>query len=144
MNISKKLNPIIIIENYMKKKEEPKLIKKRIVKDYENLSPELSTALHEAYPDGFVGATISFFDREGKRVSAIPFETEDIYYLVRMVEKKAKPTKEEEDIDAELEIDAPVVSEDDGGDAEEGAETGDVSLDDMENAENSFSDDESY
>ncbi|MEO5581898.1 MAG: hypothetical protein ABIR66_04355 [Saprospiraceae bacterium] len=130
----------------MKKKEETKVNKKRVVKDYENLSPELVNLMHASYPDGFEGAMISFFDRDGKRVSAIPFETDDIYYLIRMVEKKAKPAEGEDEIEAELEVDAPVAEEDDlfaGGD--EAEETvGDVSLDEIENAENSFADDDSY
>ena len=129
----------------MKKKEEPKVNKKRIVKSYDSLSPELITVMHAAYPDGFEGAMISFFDRDGKRVSAIPFETDEIYYLIKMVEKKAKP-KVEGDIDEELETENPAAEEDDllegGDDAEEGS--GDVSLDDIENAENSFADDDSY
>ncbi len=130
----------------MKKKDEPKVNKKRVVKDYDNLAPELVTLLHAAYPEGFEGATISFFDRDGKRVSAIPFETDDIYYLIRMIERKAKPIKAVADIEAELESDAPVAEEDDLFEAE-GAEEdagGDVSLDEIENAENSFADDDNY
>lgn len=124
-------------------KKDQKATKKRIVKDYENLSPELMELLHAAYPDGFTGATISFFDRDGKRVSAIPFETDEIYYLVRMVEKKSKPAKADDDLDAELGED--VGGDDALGDGEgEEEEGGDVSLDDIENAENSFSEDENY
>jgi DNA-directed RNA polymerase subunit delta len=125
-------------------KKETKQSKKRIVKDYENLSPELMELLHAAYPDGFAGATISFFDRDGKRVSAIPFETDEIYYLVRMVEKKAKPPKDDDDLDADL---ADVAGGDDDilgdGDSEEES-SGDVSLDDIESTESSFTEDENY
>jgi DNA-directed RNA polymerase subunit delta len=132
----------------MKKKEDPKASKKRLVKDYENLSPELMKALHAAYPEGFSGATISFFDRDGKRVSAIPFETDEIYYLIRWVEKKAKPAKEVDDIDPDIESSAGSGSEEEDdlfkNEEEEGAESGDVSLDDIENAENSFTDDDNY
>ncbi|MEP7322269.1 MAG: hypothetical protein ABI761_10130 [Saprospiraceae bacterium] len=130
----------------MKKKEENKANKKRVVKGYENLSPELVKLMHAAYPDGFDGAMISFFDRDGKRVSAIPFETDEIYYLIKMVEKKAKPVQGEDEIEAELEVDAPVAEEDDlFTDGDEAEETGgDVSLDEIENAENSFADDDSY
>lgn len=130
----------------MKKKEENKVNKKRLVKGYENLSPELVKLMHASYPDGFEGAMISFFDRDGKRVSAIPFETDEIYYLIKMVEKKAKPVQAEDEIEAELEVDAPAAEEDDlfagGDDVEETG--GDVSLDEIENAENSFADDDSY
>jgi len=130
----------------MKKKEETKVNKKRVVKDYENLSPELTKSLHAAYPVGFAEAMISFFDRDGKRVSAIPFETKDIYYLIRMVEKKSKPLKDEAELDPEAEVEIPVANDEDiyqnEGDLEEAA--GDVSLDDMENAENAFSDDDNY
>lgn len=130
----------------MKKKEETKVNKKRVVKDYENLSPELSKSLHAAYPVGFADAMISFFDRDGKRVSAIPFETEDIYYLIRMVEKKVRPAKDVAELDPEAEVEIPVAEDEDifesEGDIEEA--TGDVSLDDIENVENSFPDDDSY
>lgn len=129
----------------MKKKEETKVNKKRVVKDYENLSPELAKSLHTAYPLGFADGMISFFDRDGKRVSAIPFETDDIYYLIRMVEKKAKPVKDDAELDPEAEVEIPIAEDEDAfpSDGEEEA-TGDVSLDDMENAENSFSDDDNY
>ncbi len=131
----------------MKKKEEPKVNKKRVVKNYDTLSPELVKLMHASYSDGFEGAMISFFDRDGKRVSAIPFETDEIYYLIRMVEKKTKAPKGEAEMEAELEVDAPVAAEEDdlfgANDEEEGA-TGDVSLDEIENAENSFKDDDNY
>ncbi len=127
----------------MKKKEDQKATKKRIVKDYENLSPELSEALHNAYPEGFTGSMISFFDRDGKRVSAIPFETDEIIYLIRMVDKKPKAVKDD-DIDADLDLGDESGAGDDAGDGEEGEGGGDVSLDDMENAENSFADDDNY
>jgi DNA-directed RNA polymerase subunit delta len=130
----------------MKKKEETKVNKKRIVKDYENLNPELSKALHAAYPAGFAESMISFFDRDGKRVSAIPFETDEIYYLIRMVEKKAKPVKDVADLETETEAEIPPAEDEDLFQDEEEIEeeAGDVSLDDIENAENSFSDDDNY
>ncbi|MBK6392517.1 MAG: hypothetical protein KA109_13470 [Saprospiraceae bacterium] len=129
----------------MKKKEDPKANKKRVVKDYENLSPELLSLMHAAYPNGFDGAMISFFDRDGKRVSAIPFETDEIYYLIRWVERKAKPAKVDPDLEADLDTEGSSEGDDEiFADDEESDDSGDVSLDDIENAENSFSEDDNY
>lgn len=42
------------------------------------------------YPNGFVDHLIRFTNKDGKLVSALPFETDDKYYLVRMTATEAK------------------------------------------------------
>jgi DNA-directed RNA polymerase subunit delta len=64
--------------------------KKRIVKDYENLPDDILTRIKLQYPHGFAQHLISYVNKEGKKVSALPFETEDIYYLVRMTIQEAR------------------------------------------------------
>ena len=64
--------------------------KPRIIKDYEKLNEEIQEQIKLAYPRGFSKNLISFTNREGKKVSALPFETEDKYYLVRMSISEAK------------------------------------------------------
>lgn len=64
--------------------------KKRIVKDYENLPDEIVSQVKAEYPYGFAENLISFTNKDGKRVSALPFETEEIYYLIRMTQQEAK------------------------------------------------------
>ena len=58
--------------------------KPRVIKDYEKLDPEIQERIKLEYPSGYSDNLIYFNNKEGKRVSALPFETDDKYYLVRM------------------------------------------------------------
>ena len=74
--------------------------KKRIVKDYEKLPLIVIDNVKMAYPTGFVDHLIKYTNKEGFQVSALPFETEDIYYLIRMTIREAeKIIEEDEDYD---------------------------------------------
>jgi len=73
------------------------LEKKRIVKDYEKLPESVIDHVKLAYPQGFVDHLISFSNKEGKQVSALPFETEEIYYLIRMTVSEAEQIIEDDD-----------------------------------------------
>jgi len=76
--------------------------KKRIVKDYEALPEEVVSKLKVEYPHGFAQNLISFTNKDGKRVSALPFETDEIYYLIRMTTTEAEQIiEEDEDYDEE-------------------------------------------
>ena len=76
--------------------------KKRIVKDYDALPEEVIAQLKLEYPYGFAQNLISFTNKEGKKVSALPFETEEIYYLVRMTTSEAEQIiEDDEDYDDE-------------------------------------------
>ena len=88
-----------------------------------------------AYPDGFEDNLVSYYNKEGVKISALPFETEDIYYLIRMTISEARQIiEEDEDYDedghlrddfesdyfGEDEEDSPTPEEDDDqGDSEE-------------------------
>jgi hypothetical protein len=61
----------------------------RLVKDYDKLSPELQGQIKMAYPQGFAGHLITYIDAKGKVVSALPYEVDDYYYLVRMTLEEA-------------------------------------------------------
>jgi hypothetical protein len=69
--------------------------KKRIIKSYEQLSEELVERLKEKYPDGYEDRTITFTNPRGEIEVAIPFETEDIYYLIKL--PRINPAEEEEE-----------------------------------------------
>ncbi|MGB3589533.1 MAG: hypothetical protein WBA23_23505 [Tunicatimonas sp.] len=71
--------------------------KKRIVKDYELLPEEIIERVKAEYPYGFEDNLITFTNREGKKVSALPFETEKIYYLIRMTVLEARQIIEDDD-----------------------------------------------
>ncbi|MCD6091347.1 MAG: hypothetical protein J7J72_07585 [Bacteroidales bacterium] len=71
--------------------------KKRVIKDYEKLTEEIREQIKLAYPSGFSQNLIRFTNKDRKRVSVLPFETEDIYYLVRMTMYEAQTIIEDDD-----------------------------------------------
>ncbi|WP_224999644.1 hypothetical protein [Cesiribacter sp. SM1] len=71
--------------------------KKRIIKDYDNLPEDIISRVKMEYPYGFANNLVTFTNKEGKRVSALPFETEDIYYLIRMTVQEARQIISDDD-----------------------------------------------
>ncbi len=63
--------------------------KPRIIKDFNKLEPELQEQIKLIYPFGFSDNLITFTNKDGMLVSALPFETDDKMYLLRMTEKEA-------------------------------------------------------
>lgn len=72
-------------------------IKPRLIKDFEKLETSLQEQIKLAYPDGFYDNLIHFYNKEGKKVSALPFETEEYYYMLRMTIAEAKQIIEDDD-----------------------------------------------
>jgi hypothetical protein len=64
--------------------------KPKIVKDYDKLDQAIQEQIKLNYPNGFKNNLIQFYNKDGKLVSALPFETEDKYYLVRMTVSEAQ------------------------------------------------------
>lgn len=76
--------------------------KPRVIKDFEKLDDRIREQIKLAYPYGFYDSLIHFYDRDGKRVSALPFETDDKYYMIRMTVAEAKAIiKDDADFDEE-------------------------------------------
>ena len=71
--------------------------KKRIVKDYDALPEEIINRIKAEYPYGFEDNLVSFTNKEGNKVSALPFETEEIYYLIRMTVREARQIIEDDE-----------------------------------------------
>jgi hypothetical protein len=71
--------------------------KPRVIKDFEKLDPEIQEQIKLVYPDGFFNHLVYYTNREGHSVTALPFETDDKYYLVRMTIIQAKAIIEEDD-----------------------------------------------
>jgi DNA-directed RNA polymerase subunit delta len=71
--------------------------KKRIVKDYDALPEEILNQVKLSYPSGFAENLVYYNNKEGKKVSALPFETDEIYYLIRMSYIEAERIIEEDD-----------------------------------------------
>jgi hypothetical protein len=61
----------------------------RVIKDYDKLDKVIQEQIKLVYPEGFSQHLITFLNKDGKYVSALPFETDEKYYLVRMTEAEA-------------------------------------------------------
>ncbi|NQV53017.1 MAG: hypothetical protein HQ500_07525 [Flavobacteriales bacterium] len=70
--------------------------KPRIAKDYDKLTEELINQIKLEYPFGFEENLISYKDAKGNKISALPFESEEVYYLVRMTKAEAQKIIEED------------------------------------------------
>lgn len=71
--------------------------KPRVIKDYDKLSEEIIEQIKLNYPRGFQRNLITFKNAQGRFISALPFETEDRYYLVRMTKSEAVEIIENDD-----------------------------------------------
>lgn len=71
--------------------------KPRVVKDYDRLEDGIQEQIKLTYPRGFSKHLVRFTNREGKLVSALPFETDEKYYLVRMTIEEAKDIIRQDD-----------------------------------------------
>ncbi len=71
--------------------------KPRVIKDYDKLDPAIQEQIKLVYPAGFSDHLLYYFDKVGKNVSALPFETEDKYYLIRMTLSEAERIIEDDD-----------------------------------------------
>jgi hypothetical protein len=90
--------------------------KKRVIKDYEKLTQDLKNLLNETYPGGIAEFVKPFTDVQGKLFYAVPLETDDDYFLIRLPfkmvnvkdedeEDEGKSADEEKDVFEELPLD---------------------------------------
>lgn len=74
--------------------------KPKVIKSYNKLDKQLQEQIKLAYADGFAENLIHFFDKNGLKITVLPFETEDKYYMLRMTENEAIAiVDEDEDYD---------------------------------------------
>ncbi|NJN26283.1 MAG: hypothetical protein HC819_10050 [Cyclobacteriaceae bacterium] len=71
--------------------------KPRVVKDYEKLDSDIQEQIKLVYPYGFSDSLVSYTDKDGMRRTALPFETDDKYYLIRMTLSEAMQIIDEDD-----------------------------------------------
>ena len=71
--------------------------KKRIIKNYEQLPEDIVEQVKEKYPDGFEDNLITFENSRGEIELALPFETEDTYFLIKMPKSNTAEQEEEEE-----------------------------------------------
>jgi DNA-directed RNA polymerase subunit delta len=114
---------------------------KRIVKDYDALPEEILHAVKIKYPTGYESHLVSYTNAEGRAVSALPFATSDIYYLIRMTVAEARQiVRDDEDFDDEgilrAEVaDEPEVDTEYGGNDEDVEDIADTSSNDDDDDE---------
>lgn len=58
--------------------------KLRVIQDYEKLGTELKEQIKLVYPEGYSEHLIEFKNSKGEYVSALPFETDEKIYMIRM------------------------------------------------------------
>lgn len=58
--------------------------KKRIIKDYDQMPLDIVSQLKEQFPYGYHEHLLRFNNSKGELVAALPFETDEVFYLVRM------------------------------------------------------------
>lgn len=63
--------------------------KLKVIRDYEKLDDQLKEQIKLVYPRGFSQHLIQFRNKEGDLISALPFETDEKIYMVRMSVQKA-------------------------------------------------------
>lgn len=71
--------------------------KPRVVKDYDKLEESVQQQIKLHYPKGFEDHLVKFQNKEGHTVSALPFETEEKYYLIRMTILEAQEIIEDDE-----------------------------------------------
>ena len=75
------------------------IVKKHIVTSYRNLSLEMQEAVKEKFPLGFTEAMIRVDKPNGDFFYAVPFDTDEVAYLVKIDVKIDDNSQEEEEKD---------------------------------------------
>jgi hypothetical protein len=63
--------------------------KLRVIQDFEKVSTEIQEQIKLVFPDGFSQHLIEFKNKNNETVFALPFETDDKIYMIRMSFRKA-------------------------------------------------------
>lgn len=71
--------------------------KPRLVTSFEKIDRSVQEQIKLEYPEGFSQHLISFMNKDGEKVSALRFETEDKIYLIKMSKIDAIQLIEDDD-----------------------------------------------
>jgi hypothetical protein len=63
--------------------------KLRVIQDFEKLNSDIQEQVKLVYPNGFSQHLIKFRNKDNETVFALPFETDEKIYMIRMSVKKA-------------------------------------------------------
>lgn len=83
----------------------PSSDKKRVIVDYKNVTPEILDLFTDRYPYGYEDEDIiRFKNAKGENVKAVPFETKDTKYLVKIsveMDRKIEAFMDDDDVEEE-------------------------------------------
>jgi len=71
--------------------------KPKVIKDFDKLDKNIKEQIKLTYPYGFSEHLITFTYKGGQFVSALPFETDERYYMVKMSTSEAEQIIEDDD-----------------------------------------------
>ena len=71
--------------------------KPRLVTSFEKIGQDIQEQIKLEYPEGFSQHLISFVNKDGDKISALRFETEDHIYLIKMSKIVADQLIEDDD-----------------------------------------------
>jgi DNA-directed RNA polymerase subunit delta len=103
----------------------------KLLKDYDKLPKEVITAIKAEYPNGFSHKLIAYTTPKGEKVMALPFDTPEFSYLVRVTVMDTRAMVKVDDEDGE-EVKAP----------REDLDLDGLDIDGLKEEDDSFSDDD--
>ena len=116
--------------------------KPRVIKNYDKLDDELLEQIKLNYPNGFERHLIRFTDVNGKIASALPFETTEKYYLIRMTKSEAQLIIEDDDDYDDDGILTDEAREEYGDKYDDDIEEADIDLDELSDDEDAGEEEE--
>ena len=84
-----------------------KVSKPKLVKDWDKMPKEIVAAIKAEYPNGFSHKLINYTTPKGEKVLALPYDTDDIAYLVRVTVMESKNVFKDDDDDDVVSVKAP-------------------------------------
>ena len=75
------------------------IVKKHIVTSFHNLTPEMQEAVKEKYPLGFTDSMIRVDKPNGDFFYAVPYDTEDVAYMIKIDVKIDDSAQDDDDKD---------------------------------------------
>jgi len=70
--------------------------KPKVIKDYNKVPQEILEKLNNENPYGFENKLVTFKNAKGKLETALPYEAEDFFYMIRMTRQDARLILENE------------------------------------------------
>ncbi len=79
-----------------------KVSKPKLVKDWDKMPKDIVAAIKAEYPNGFSHKLINYTTPKGEKVLALPYDTDDIAYLVRVTVMESKNVFKDDDDDDDV------------------------------------------